>query len=379
MRPCAWWRHFVVIVALVAAGALAAAPAIAESNAEVEAEGVGAIYGGDEARARDEAVVDAYRRALEAGGVHVQALTFVRNFQALADQVSTSTQGYLKGVRVVGEGRDGALYRVRIRAVVVHAPLGDDPQGVAALLALAGRPRVALAFDAADGAAAPVEAEAGAVLAGLGYHVIDLLRASAQAADQLRRLDPGGDPRLVVALGVNAQADVLVVGSVRITAGGPVRVGNEVLSSAHAALAYRVLVAATGQQVDAGAQQAAAAHVTAATAALEAARRLGALAGGHVARTIPRRYSPVLGGVRSVQIIVLSSSYEQVLKVLWTVRAARDVDGQAYLRAFESGIGVIDVRASTSTAAVVARLQAAGTRLRVVALSENRAAIEVLR
>src|SRR5205085_11681208 len=67
-------------------------------------EGYGSILNDDKAQARDEAMIDARRRALEqVAGVQVEAETITKN-QALFDQlVRTSTKGIIQYDRVLEE------------------------------------------------------------------------------------------------------------------------------------------------------------------------------------------------------------------------------------------------------------------------------------
>src|SRR5271165_4790978 len=78
----------------------------------VTVEGVGAVVGRDLARARDDAMVDAYRRALEAAGVTVHSRTTVENFQVLIDEITASASGYIQSLTVLDERSEGKLYRV---------------------------------------------------------------------------------------------------------------------------------------------------------------------------------------------------------------------------------------------------------------------------
>jgi hypothetical protein len=72
-------------------------PAFGQQSQTVTAEGVGAVFGNDRAIARDQAIQDALRKAVEqAVGTLVSSETMVQNFQTLNDKIYTQTQGYIQ-------------------------------------------------------------------------------------------------------------------------------------------------------------------------------------------------------------------------------------------------------------------------------------------
>ena len=144
----------------------------ADSGKTVTVEGVGAIVGGDLAQARDEAVVDAYRRALEAAGVSVRSHTTVENFQVLIDEITANASGYIQSLTVVDEHSDGRLYRVQIRAVVVDGDFTGDQEALAVLIGLMDHPTVTVAVDGPAAYAAAAQTELAGRFAAAGYHVV---------------------------------------------------------------------------------------------------------------------------------------------------------------------------------------------------------------
>lgn len=103
-----------------------------------EVEGFGTVFGGDLAQARDEALIDASRRALEqVAGVQVDAETITRN-QALFDQlIRTQSRGIVQSADVLEEGRlsDGR-YRVRVSARVKAGEVRDRLESLVSELSL---------------------------------------------------------------------------------------------------------------------------------------------------------------------------------------------------------------------------------------------------
>src|SRR3989338_6810545 len=76
-------------------------PAYSQQITTITVEGIGAIVKGDLAIAKDNALNDAFRKAVEqAVGTLVQAQTLVDKYQLISDEIYTKSQGYKKNMRL---------------------------------------------------------------------------------------------------------------------------------------------------------------------------------------------------------------------------------------------------------------------------------------
>jgi hypothetical protein len=99
-------------------------------------------------RARDDAIQDAMRRAVEQGaGVFVDAATMTENFEMIADAVLTKAAGYVRSYDILSEGEQNGLYRVRMRCEVKLGPIKDDLLALRILQQQRGLPRVVVFGD----------------------------------------------------------------------------------------------------------------------------------------------------------------------------------------------------------------------------------------
>lgn len=134
------------LLGLLAVLALLTPPAHA---IEVEAEGVAAILNNNVAGARDQALLNAQRNAVEAGvGTLLDSRTVMENFEIIRDRVLTSSQGFVESYRVLDEGRapDGESFRVRIRAEVSENLLTDRLSALRILHQQMGNKRVMVVY-----------------------------------------------------------------------------------------------------------------------------------------------------------------------------------------------------------------------------------------
>jgi len=106
------------------------------------AQGEAAVLDNDRPAARQKAIDDALRRAVEmAAGTRVSATTETKDFQLKMDQVLTHAQGFVRRYEIVREGMDGAVVQVAVRAFIGTAELDKDLDAMGLLMARKGMPR----------------------------------------------------------------------------------------------------------------------------------------------------------------------------------------------------------------------------------------------
>ncbi|PIE52009.1 hypothetical protein CSA37_08595 [Candidatus Fermentibacteria bacterium] len=111
-------------------------------DSEILAEGVAAISN-SHAAARDHAIDDALRNAVEQGvGTHITSETQVNNFQLIEDNIYSNSQGYVSSYRIIDQQVEGQIYRVVIKAKVKSGIIENDLAAMGILLSEQGRPKV---------------------------------------------------------------------------------------------------------------------------------------------------------------------------------------------------------------------------------------------
>ncbi len=126
-----------------ASAAAQAQPAQIQGDALVQvAQGEAAVLDGDKPAARQKAIDDALRRAVEmAAGTRVSGMTETRDFQLRMDRVLTHAQGFVRRYEIVREGMDGEVVQVSVRAYIGTAELDKDLEAMGLLVARKGMPR----------------------------------------------------------------------------------------------------------------------------------------------------------------------------------------------------------------------------------------------
>jgi hypothetical protein len=121
------------------------------------AQGQAAVLGGDKPQAREKAIEDALRHAVEmAVGTRVTSTTETQNFQTKLDQVMTHSTGFVKKYDLVKEGMDGDVVQVTVKAWISTVELDKDLEALGLLMARKNMPRtMVLIAEQAIGMAAP--------------------------------------------------------------------------------------------------------------------------------------------------------------------------------------------------------------------------------
>ncbi len=129
---------------------LLAAPVQAE---EVIATGSAEIYSGNVGSARNQALQNAQRQAVEQGvGALIDSQTISQNFQIIKDEILSSSRGFVTKYEILEEGRtaDGSAFMVKIRAEVSSNGIRDKLTSLRILHRKMGNKRLMIIYHKKD-------------------------------------------------------------------------------------------------------------------------------------------------------------------------------------------------------------------------------------
>lgn len=224
---------------------------------EVEATGMAAILSGNLGGARNQALQNAQRSAVEQGvGVILESQTRTKNFEIDMDQIFTSAKGVVTDYLVLEENKtaDGSAYIVKIRANVSQAKLEDTLSDLGILHKKMGNQRMMVIYHSENPHA--VKRTHGATKAALqtlrdsfnnaGFRLFNEAATGKiyQEIEVAARVDRPVDD--LIAMALDQQADILVsfenIAGKRGTEGGQ-------FSAAFATIRISVYDATTGRQI----------------------------------------------------------------------------------------------------------------------------------
>ena len=302
--------------------------ASAQETRTVSAEGVASIQQGAVDMARDAALEDAQKRAVEqAIGILIDSQTQVENYQLISDKILSQTKGYISRYNVTGETQEGPLLRVRITAEVSLGKLNDDLSAIGVLLGQMHKPRTMimiaeqnighewyawwLGYHGEQTDIGVVENTFMDVFTQKGFEFID----HATAAKEIRVTAAYKTQDLTVeqarTLGNQADAEVVIVGKALAKLYGDIGGG---MKSVQADLSAKAVRTDTGQVIATATTHAAAVHITDTSAGIEALKKASNQAANEMMEKILTVYSREAGGTRPINITITGLDKTQFVK-----------------------------------------------------------------
>lgn len=328
--------------------ATAALPSMSQESKTVTAEGVAAIQGNARDIARDAALEDAQKRAVEqAIGILIDSQTQVENYQLISDKILAQTKGYIKRYNVTSETVDSGLLRVRINAEVALGQLSDDLSGIGILLGRMNKPRTMVMIAEQNigqemyawwlGAhgeqtdISVVETTFMDKFTEKGFEFIDHQIASKEikvtAAYRVQDLSVAQAKTLAA----EADAEVVIIGKAVAKRYGDIGGG---MKSVQADLTARAVRIDTGQVIATATTHAAAVHISEIAAGTEALKKAANQAAEEMIGKILTIYARETGGTRSVNITINGLNKTQFAKfkdvLLNQVRGIKDLHERSF-------------------------------------------------
>ncbi|MDY6903231.1 MAG: flagellar assembly protein T N-terminal domain-containing protein [Thermodesulfobacteriota bacterium] len=361
----------------------------------VTAEGVSVIQNGNTASARDNAVNDALRKAVEqAVGTMISAETVAENYTVLRDRVYSKTRGYVRSYNVLSEMPEGQLYRVQVSAEVGTAEIENDLSALGLLMAQKNMPRVMIMvaeqnigqthyvywWDRTMTTQTDMTITENTLmqkLAEKGFNVVDHTVAAKhlELSNAYQIVDLSNDA--IKKIGDLYNAEVVIYGKAYAKLRGSV-MGTSMKSSM-ANISLRAVNTDTGGVLASGSTHVAAAHPDEMTAGTEALRQVTEKIASDLIDQIVNRWSGEVSGGGMIQVTVSGNvDYSGLVSVKDTIRSQIRGVKSIYQREFNAGQAMLDVEYTGSGhdfADAVTRASFQGMTVRVTGATQNSVAL----
>lgn len=370
---------------------LAASFAFAEDLENVEVEGYAVIVDGKMDIAREKAISNAFRRAVEqAVGVMVESTTLVSSFELLDDNIYANSSGYIKRYDIVGERIEGDSCRIRLKAAVSLVKLGRGLDSIGVLSKKMGKPRIALFLSEqnADQAAPSYWwGGEGGESTGLaenmimnrfrqdGFEFVDRRVVLASLRDGKGATGPGASLSNDAALKLMAagEAEVVIIGQAQARQGVAAIAGTS-MRSCQATVSLRAVNADSGELLASFTGSAVAAHVNPAAGGAEALKKAAGEAADKLIGQITASWKKTIDGQRTVKLIVSDLGFDDVpaLKQMLKERINR-IDA-IYERSFTDGKVKLDMDVAANARDIARELnnsELKGGTLKVTSVTAN--------
>jgi Flagellar assembly protein T, N-terminal domain len=360
-------------------------PVLHAETTHVETEGVGTVVGNDAAAARDKAIEDALRRAVEQTvGTIVESESNVENYQLLSDKIFSHSSGYVSHYDVISENRDGNLLRVKISADVKSDNLQSDLAAIGLLQRRMKYPRVAVMIAENNIMGADTwqmytvsnsqsEATITARLKEKGFNVVDpgylrktVTQADAQAAWQ-------GNNDAAGRVGTKTGAEIVIVGQATSNKAANNIAGSDLLSMT-TTLNAQAVKSGTGEVIAQGSGQGTAAHINEVAALQQSLQKASDQAADELISGILQSWQKESSGTRNLSMQLDGASSTDLNKIKISLEKIRGVT-EVLVRNFSDGSADLDIQAKTDAqdlSAAIAKTVIPGVKLVLVEASVDR-------
>ena len=294
-------------------------PAFGQQGRTITAEGVGEVVDGDRGIAREQAIEDALRKAVEqAVGTLVSSEAMAQHFQILRDRIYAQSQGYIQNYRILSENPETPLHQVTLQAAVAMGDLEKHLQDLGVLARQVDKPRMTvLVAEQNVGRQAYFfrwgEEKEEAALGIAENTILDKLREKGfemlapNVQGQSLKIPPALrvaelDDGAAAAIAKQVDAEVVIVGKVWAKSGGPI--GGTSMKSAQANITLRAIQVDDARVLSSASGNAAAVHIEEVTAGSEAIRKASAKVAEKLTEDIIKNFQKRVDASTTIELTI---------------------------------------------------------------------------
>lgn len=351
-------RNYYYIVLILVFSFLSPTQSPGQSQ-QIQAVGVGSITYGDVAAARDRAVDDALRKAVEqALGTYIDSQTKVENYMVVEDRILNWSRGYVSNYKILSEGKKTPeVYEVQVAATVDQADLKSDANAVRNLIQGMGNPRVMFMIDEQNIGDSPDRyhyfqvdmnvAETAMINRFMekNFDVVDpaTVRQSRERDSIVAAIN--GDPQAAKAIATRLNAEVVVTGKAIAKVASGFNLAG--MKSCQANITARVIDADVGTILATGSKHAAFPHIDEVTGGTKAIEKAANALADELINKILEKWRGKYYSMNNVKLMVMgmgsyteASNFKNSLQ--YAVRGAKNV----FQRNIVAGTAEFDVQIS---------------------------------
>ena len=305
----------------------------------IRAEGAGAILKGDRAHARDAAINDGLRKAVEQGvGVFVHSETIVQNVQIISDNIYTKARGFVAGYNIVEEKTEVDLVKVTLDVNVSSRKIVDKLIDLNFLQSFVHKPRIMVMIPEHH-LQRLIPDPAGETEIIRQFAEKDFWVADPQQVSEIRELDQAkraaqGDNAAAAALGRQFKAEIIIVGEAFSQLAEDDGLGG--LFSCRARLEARAIYCDTGQIVAAHGVHAPGLEITEELASKKALAEAGGKFADYMIKEIIRKWAASVVQGTSITLKITNVTFKQLVLLEQYLKAEISVVQRFHRRHFDS-------------------------------------------
>ena len=325
----------------------------------VDVEGFADILGGRKDLARENALNNAFRLAIEqVVGVMINSKTVIQNSQLLHDKIFSKSSGFIKTYAITHESFENGACRLHVRATVSTSRLEKGLEDVKLLWKKMGKPRMALIISeqniADEQPAHPLqdistksciaETVIYGVLEKKGYNLVDrqTLVAIARQQGAISATDASVPLEAAIRVAAGGGAEIVIIGQSVAKAGATVLSGTNMRSS-QAEVTAKVVDADTGQIIASHSASGVFAHINPSTAGTEAIRNASQELAENLHKQIMINWKQRVTGPRTAQVKIKGVEFDDISRLRELMRQRLSSVEETLERGYKDGVLNLEV------------------------------------
>ncbi len=364
---------------------------ISQEYTAINVKGTGAIIEEDRANARDMAIKDAKRKAVEqVAGTFVTSETYIKNFMMVEDNILTQSEGYVRNYEILSEGEaDRYTYEVEIKAEVSQGSIVEDLASIDGIIFSVGKPRIMVLMKERN----MTERERASI--DLNTSEIAIMNAFLDKSEKFNFVDQEtakrglnaskvrsartGAREAAMAIARANTADMIIVGEAYSQSASQVELAG--MKSCQANVGAKVIWTDTGEIIASGSERAATAHIDEITGGTIAIEKASTKLAENLMGTMLRYFVLMLSSGSSAQLIVHGvDSYAELLNFETTLKLYVRGLEELEQRSFDSGVAIYDITIETDTRQMARELVSKDLgkyKVKILGVSKNKLEISI--
>lgn len=347
----------------------------AHAQDKIRAVGMATIHKGAIDIARDKAIDNAQRNAVEEKvGVMITSVSEIENYQVKLDQILSESKGFINSYKVISEGREGKNYKVTIEADIGVGKLRDRMSAVDLIMLRKSKPRLMFIFSDRDQKDAIAEAAMARYFLAQGFKVIDADSAKKiKGNEDLRNLT--GDRTGIKKIAQSYGAEIIILGKVEVVTKS-FKMGDVELSANEVTVSGKVINGDTGEVIATDSKvRKGEVKITAEETAKDLAKGMK--------EEILERWSSELTNVATVTLEVSGlKSYRELSRFKELLSTEAKGVKQVHQRSYRNGEVELDVEIrgnAQSLADDIAAITMNGKKIKIVNITQNKIEAKLVR
>jgi len=356
--------------------------------------GLGAIISNDLAKAEDDALSAAFRKALEqVMGLMVESEVLVKNYQVVEDNIYSKTSGYIRKYEIIDKKvRSDNTLEITIRAEVAKTDLLQDLDAIGLLITRKGKPRLMVVVDEYNmGEYYPfwsvdLNTSTNSIMSVLmekGFPFVEQSRVLKNVRKDAVLAALQGDTPSARAIAENVGAEMLIIGKAisKAASNVPSVIRQAGMVSCQATINLRAIRASDGIVLATATQQASAAHIDKIAGGTQALQKAATLAAEELAQKILKNWQKETSSGNMVQLRIIDlPGYLEFVRIKNIIKNNVRSVNKIYQREYSGNSALLDIETGLSAISFADELAGkdfSPYRLKIVDVSGNKIVIKV--